>query len=432
MLLDFNEAKSLRNTNTGNIGDDPDRVKRLSSGLSKRSTFSKAWEVGDQGTVYYPFRWWANPKSDDPKDGKFKILMAAYYGHKVSDFSVLGTTFLRSFSFIDEEGHVVGSGDLAYQFSRIAPLLVTASKEAALAALNKKDWSVLGQTAYQNARQKIEDEYDAKKNMKAKRALIGRLSVLKLTEVAYITMDTAKGAPIFDGPQSKTGNYIQTLSDDRLDKLTNLANDPNFGIMAQQPGLTPKDGEIYFLEVQYSFTSAQNSKADAGRNDPQGIAHSISLTSRFPKCADQVQEWLSRIPASGDSIAAHAYGLAPMPDEVLKVKLQTYMLDMVEDWVYLQPEEKSRLVKNASLLDYLRILPSNDPELLSSIEQELGHPIGQKPAESAPTLDKLLTDENGMPQFSNQTPNGEAVEPADDLSLDISEFGDIDGDPVEP
>lgn len=74
--------------------------------------------------------------------------MSAYFGHPVSDMKMLGTTLLRSLFRIDENGQVIGDGDLAYQFSKIAGLLVSAEKECDLAELNKKDWSMLGQTAY--------------------------------------------------------------------------------------------------------------------------------------------------------------------------------------------------------------------------------------------------------------------------------------------
>ena len=315
MPIDFSNAANIRNVNTGNLGGDPRQVLRLSNSLQKCKNFGKAWDVGDQGTVFYPFKWW--PDESLPAGGSFEPHMSAYFGHPVSDMKVLGTTFLRSLSRIDETGQVIGEGDLAYQFSKIAGLLVNAQKERELADLNKKDWTILGQTAYQTARAKVEEQYNAKENMNAKKALIGRLTVLKLTEVVYVAMDPNSGTPIFDDQRKqKTGTYIQTLSDNRLSKLRALANDVNCGIMAQNPGLEPVEGEVYFLEVLYNFTSAKNSKSEAGRVDPQGVAHSVTILSRNPGLKSKLAEWLQRVPKDPDGISAHTYNMAPMPDEV--------------------------------------------------------------------------------------------------------------------
>lgn len=54
MPIDFNNANAIRNVNTGNLGGDPRQVLKLSSSLQKCKNFGKAWEVGDQGTVFYP------------------------------------------------------------------------------------------------------------------------------------------------------------------------------------------------------------------------------------------------------------------------------------------------------------------------------------------------------------------------------------------
>ena len=111
MPIDFNNANAIRNVNTGNLGGDPRQVLKLSSSLQKCKNFGKAWEVGDQGTVFYPFKWW--PDESLPSGGTFEPHMSANFGHPVSDMKVLGTTFLRSLSRIDENGQVIGDGDLA-------------------------------------------------------------------------------------------------------------------------------------------------------------------------------------------------------------------------------------------------------------------------------------------------------------------------------
>jgi len=408
MPIDFTKlGTAVKNVNTGNLGDDPDFVAHLSNSMQKRKSFGKAWEVGDQGTVFYPFKWY--PDASMPAGGSFKPHMCAYFGHKVSVMKLLGTTFLRSLSCIDESGQVVGDGDLAYQFSRIAGLLVTAQKEKELADLNSRDWSVLGNSAYQAAYKKIEDAYDTKENMNAKRPLIGRLTVLKLTEVVYVAMDPNSGKPIFDDERKqKTGAYIQELSENRLSKLSTLANDVNTGILAQNPGLVPEVGELYFLEVLYNFTSAKNSKAEAGRAEPAGVALSLTIKERNPALKPKLDELLKRIPAKSDEIAAHTYNLSPMPDEVLRTKLQSIMFESTPNLPFLQPEDKERLVKNAQLFDYLRIAPKEDAELNNKMAELLGHPVGQAAASSAPTLNSIMG-ADAVPDYSKQQVTQEAL-----------------------
>lgn len=403
MPIDFNEAAKIKNVNTGNLGADPRKVLSLSNSLQKCKNFGKAWDVGDQATVFYPFKWW--PDASLTSGGTFEMHMSAYFGHHVSDMKVLGTTFLRSLSHIDENGQVMGDGDLAYQFSRISGLLVNAQKEREIAEMNAKDWSVLGQTAYQNARKKIEDAYDTKENINAKKPLIGRLTVLKLTEVVYVAMDPNSGTPIFDDQRKqKTGTYIQTLSDNRLSKLRALANDVNTGILAQNPGLVPNENDVYFLEVLYNFTSSKNSKAEAGKADPQGVAQSVTITARKPEVKGKLTELLERVPKEPEGIAGHTYNMAPMADEVLKAKLQAVMFESTSALQFMAPEDKDRLVKNAKLLDYLRIAPKEDPELNERLTAELGHPIGEAPAASAPTLDSIMSG-GDTPDYSKQRVN---------------------------
>ena len=410
MPIDFSNAANIRNVNNGNLGVDPRQVLRLSSSLQKCKNFGKAWDVGDQGTVFYPFKWW--PDASLPSGGSFEPHMSAYFGHQVSDMKVLGTTFLRSLSRIDENGQVIGEGDLAYQFSKIAGLLVNAQKERELHELNAKDWTILGQTAYQQARAKVEEKYNTKENMNAKKALIGRLTVLKLTEVVYVAMDPNSGTPIFDDQRKqKTGTYIQTLSDNRLSKLRALANDVNCGIMAQNPGLEPVEGEVYFLEVLYNFTSAKNSKSEAGRVDPQGVAHSVTILSRNPGLKSKLAEWLQRVPKDPDGISAHTYNMSPMPDEVLKAKLQAVMFESAAAMRYMTPEDKDRLVRNAQLLDYLRIAPEEDPDLNARLTEALGHPVGAAPSAEAPTVDTIMSGDS--PDYRQQHVDLEKIQAPD-------------------
>lgn len=400
-------AAALANINLGNIGKDPAALSRISNSMSKLRFFSKAWNTGDQATVYYPFKWYP---SGDGTSGSFEMLLAAYLGHRVSDMKILGTTFLRSLAEITMDGEVIGNGDLAYQFSQLAPLLVTAAKEQELAALNKKDWSVVGQSAFATARQQVEQKYDSKNNPKAIKPLLGRLSVYMLTEVLYVQMDTSTNGPNMgdNGRDTSTGRYIQQMSQERHTKLRKLANDPTYGIIAQNPGLVPNEKDVYFLEVLYNFTSANNVKTEAGRADPQGISQQLKLSNRFPDKEKQIQEHLNHLPTDSDAISGHTWGLAPMDEDTLRKKLQAYMFNYTDSLGCLPSEDQDRLVKCAVVIDHLRIAPT-DPELKERIEGALGHPIGQAPAGDAPTLSSIL-DESGGVDYSKQKVSGTLVE----------------------
>ena len=80
-----------------------------------------------------------------------------------------------------------------------------------------------------------------------------------------------------------------------------------------------------------------------------------------------------------------------LPDEVLKAKLQAVMFESTSALPFLTPEDKDRLVKNAQLLDYLRIAPNEDPDLNKRLTKALGHPIGEGAATAAaPTVASVV------------------------------------------
>lgn len=407
MPIDFNAHVNI---NTGNLGDNPRNSLRMSSNMRKRMRIGKAWAVGDQATVLYPF-WWYN----EPGEASgFVLHHSGYFGHKVNDIKLLGTGFLRSLSPIDQFGNVIGSGDLAYQFSRIAPLLVNAQKERELAELNAKDWSTVPMPVYQEARQKIEYAYDTKNNPQAKKPLIERLKVEHTTEVVYVPLDPNGG--IRELKEAQGGNsggssplantYNQVLSESRQEKLMSLANDKDYGILAQNPGMVPEAGKLYFLQVRYNWTAASGDKKDAGRAEPQGLSHDYTIHSQHPEFVKRVEELCNNIPVTASGIAAHTYASAPLPDEVLRARLQAVMVTATSSLPYMTQEDKNRFVQNAELIDYLRIVPHEDPDLVARIEEELGHPIGQAPTEeAAPTIASIMS-ADGNPDFSQQSQDG--------------------------
>lgn len=405
MAYSFQQSTQVRNLNKGNLGRDPRLVNMIHNANNKCDTWGKAWEVGDQATVFYPFLYDAT--GDLLGKPGFYLNMGVFMGHKVSDMKLFNTSFIPDLTPIGENGRVDGPGTLIYQFSRIAPLLVTAEKEKKLADLSAKDWSVLGQTAYMQARKQVEDEYDTKNNMKAKRAVVGKLDQRIITEVVFITMDSTNSSPVFEG-RTKTKRYIQDLSYSRYTKLITLCNDPIYGILAQNPGLVPEEGKVYFLEVLYNFTSAQNNRMEAGRAEPQGVAQAVTLAARFPDSVAKIDELKQDFPKNGDEIALHAWGLDPVRDEQLLPILKRIMFDAAANLGSLSDDDKKRLIQHANVIDYLRVAPE-DKALTAEIEKQLGHAIGaqvssESSEDAAPTMSSIMsgTEEDATPDFSKQ------------------------------
>lgn len=385
-----NVAKSMPAAE--DMGMDYFNVRHMENARVKLQNFSKAWDVGSQLTAFYPFRLVA--AKDDPTQSVWVPCMSAVWGHKVNQPKLLHRGFLRSRCAMSPNGDVLGAGDLAYQFSRMASLLVKAQKEQELAQCAARDWNVLGQSAYNTARQAIEDKYDPKK-MNGIKPLLGRLTIQCSTVVYTVAMNSDTSTPMFDttnDSKTKTGMFTHILSQERKDKLFNLANNALHGVRAQHPDKSYAPGDVEFLEVLYNFTSARMDKGEAGRADPQGVAQSISILARFPDAKKKVEDACKQVPTDPDDIRAKLYSMDPMRDEELMKALQQYTFGTSEAWGYLPPEDKERLVGSADVIDFLRIVPS-DVELRKAFTDALGHEIGKAPMSAAPTIEGLVGDD---------------------------------------
>ena len=387
MPMPFNlGADAVRSTpELVDLGDDFFAVKSAQNARNKLRGFGKAWNVGSQLAVFYPFHLIQN--SENPEQPLWAPCLSVVYGHKC-DHKIFKRAFLRSRCELDADQNIVGAGDLPYQFSRVSYLLVRAQKEAELAALAKKDWSMLGQDAYQTTRQQVEDKYDPKR-MSGIKPIIQRFSLQRNTVCYTVALDG--GTPKMrtqDSDNSKTGYFTHTLSEGRMGKLVDLANDPLMGVRAQHPDQQFAVGDVSYLEVHYNFSSARMDKADAGKADPQGVAASITLMQRFPDLKPQILEALKGLPTSSADIRRKLYAMEPMDDNELMRALQQYTFQTAGDWHFLPPEDQNKLLGSASLIDFLRVVPA-DATLAARFTEKLGHPIGQAPASAAPTIEGL-------------------------------------------
>lgn len=417
MPMPFHQGADAVRSTPGlvDIGDDFFAVKSAQNARNKLRGFGKAWNVGSQLAVFYPFHLIQN--HDNPEQTLWAPCLSVVYGHKC-DHKVFKRTFLRSRCELDADQNIVGAGDLPYQFSRVSYLLVRAQKEAELAALAKKDWTMLGQDAYQTARQQVEDKYDAKR-MSGIKPIVQRFSLQRNTVCYTVALDG--GAPKMqtqDSDNSKTGYFTHTLSEGRMSKLVDLANDALMGIQAQHPDQQYAVGDVSYLEVLYNFTSSRMDKAEAGKADPQGVAASITLFSRFPELRPQLTEALKGLPTSSDEIRRKLYAMEPMDDNELMRALQQYTFQTAGDWGYLPPDDQDKLLNSANLIDFLRVVPA-DAELNARFTEKLGHPIGKAPASAAPTIESLGVKEEDF-DVGKQSAAVEAAVAATEQGRDIT------------
>lgn len=334
----------------------------------KLGGFSKMWKVGDQGIVYYPV-------IRDEETGRLDLLVAAVWGHPV-DMQQLGlkVTFIPTHSEINDRGEPV-TPDITYQFSRIARLFTEGEKEERKQRVMAKDWTGQPPAAQAKALQDIEDEYDTKTNMKAKKAAVQRLTLLITTECLYVPVEN-------DVPQPDKARLVsQSLSNDRIAKLLALLNNSMF-----KPNY---DAGENWLEVSYTFTSSRNDKGEAGRADPQGISSEMKLSRRYPEAFNAIQGRLSGLPKDSSTIERRNYSYREVSEGAIKQALSTFCVVNQDNLSYLTEEGEEILVKNASVVDTLRIKVQK-PELREMIDSAIAEMATENTDSGTPNLDSYV------------------------------------------
>ena len=338
-----------------------DTIMRVSVGAvlkekaeSKKSmNFGKMWAPGSTGVVLYPF--YKN------EDGVFEPLIAVQKGHIVSDMKELGlnATFIPTLSEFDSEGNIIGSGDVAYQFSRIAPCFVAGQKEAEMDGIRKKDG--IDETMRQTLFKKVEDKY-SRDNMKGVKPIISPLTFYISTECVYIPMQNGQ-------PEVKAARLVaQKLSDARIGKLMALAADEKF-----QPTQLPGT-DIYVLEVQYSWPAGD--KGEAGRTDPQGLVPEYRLEAKFPNEYKSLMSIINTLPRESETIARRNYSYTKISEARVRQALRSYAVMKTEYLDALNPvtdeEMITRIEKNASIINELQLTPAiHNTDLLDKISAAL-------------------------------------------------------------
>lgn len=369
----------------------------VASKAKKLRNFGKAWNVGDKGIVLYPLFY--NDATND-----IDLLVAAVWGYKVNDMNAIGlkASFIPSNAQIDENGEPV-TPDVTSQFSKIASAFVAGEKEGKTRQLEGKTWP--SQQALKSALENLNKEFDAKNNPKAKKAVISRLQLYISTEVVYIPLDK-ENKPMWD----EAGVYSQALSNERINKLYAIINDPKFGIN--------KDSK--YLEVQYDFIAADGQKSTAGKCQPVGQPIEYLLKSRYPDAASKFDQLAAMLPDNSDIIMNHNYSYRKISESSLRSAFSTYAITNGEFLDTLPEDMKETVIKSSQIIQELSILPTmKDADLKASIEAELS----KNAPVAAPIMASTPAVENGAPNIQdlmNNPARPDAVnqEELDEVNLD--------------
>lgn len=347
----------------------------------KLGGFGQMWQPGDQGIVFYP-------TLVDEETGKLDLLVGCIWGHQ-ADPKALGlkTIFIPSLTDMDESGVPIGTPDITYQFSKIAKAFIDGEKQSKVDKAMSKNWP--SEAARKAALDEIENEYDTKNNMKAKKAVVGKAMLLITTEVLYVPVEN-------DVPQPDKARVVtQSLSDDRIRKLINLLDDKKYA---------PLEGENY-LEVQYNFPATD--KTQAGKADPVGQVPEYRLKVKYPDQWKAIESQLELLPKNSETIARRNFSYRKFDEKQIKNALTTYSIMQSEYLESLHEDDVEKLIKNAQIMDALSIpgalgecsLKSQlDAELLRIKSEEEATPepeVHEEPSFSdAPTLSDILLNEN--------------------------------------
>lgn len=347
--------------------------------------FGQMWQPGDQGTAYYPV-------ITDEKTGKLDLLVGCIWGHP-ADPKALGlkTIFIPSLTDMDESGVPVGTPDITYQFAKIAKAFIDGEKQSKIDKAMSKNWPT--EAARKAALDEIENEFDTKNNMKAKKPVVGKVKLLITTEVLYVPIEN-------DVPQPDKARVVtQSLSDERIRKLIALLDDSKYA---------PGEGEDY-LEVQYNFPATD--KAQAGKADPVGQVPEYRLKVKFPEQWKSIESQLELLPKNSETIARRNFSYRKFDEKKIKNALTTYSIMQSEYLEKLHEDDTERLIKNAEIMDTLSIPESlADCPLKEQLNAEIERIRNERaaagveaPAEEtheepsftgAPTLNDMLQNEN--------------------------------------
>lgn len=358
----------------------------------KTNGFGKKWNPGDTGRVLYPF-------FKDEETGEWELLVAMVRGHKADPKALsVKTTFIPSLSQFDEDGNIIGAGDFAYQFSRVARCFVEGQREAEMAKARAKEG--LGEAARRELMNSIDEKYDTKNNINAIKPVISPLTYTIATECIYVPI--SNNEPSVDDAELVS----QTLSDTRIRELYAIASNPDTA-----PVYLEGDSGIAYLEVQYSFPTGK--KSDAGKTSPTGLTPEYRLIQKFPQAYKAIKPVIQTLPELSETIIKRNWSFQKISEQAVKQACLNYAIMQTEYIDALNTEYNedmiTRIEKNASIFEELQLIPNiKNQTILEKINAALELQHAQNatissaesmttsedmegtPVPSAPTIEQML------------------------------------------
>ena len=395
---------------------------------SKLQNFSKAWEVGDKLSVFFPIYWspylvngeQAMEQERDKRGklvfnennepvmvpkGKWEVAVYTCWGHEVNDFKKLnvGASLIPSLTEIyqgfpvkfnrDEYGNIIYNsfgepsyerieGDITYQFSKIAPLFIRGMKQEELNKVYSKKFD--SDEFRRKAIQDVEDRYDTNKTMNAPRPIIGKVSPYTITEVLVVKKDK------YDDPDtSNVHKYTLRLKRDKLSELNNLLKDVKF---------KPRDIEQRWFEVEMTFngdSNDQKGRAQAGRKaHPIGLPEEYTMKVKNPEVFEQIEDQLNSLPQNASSIKAHTY-IQAIPEQKIKSALSYYVASFGEYLDSITEERDMEIMKNNA--SYLVKFAATDAMSSAALKETINNSYAEYLAEHPDTKPEaeLATEQPG-------------------------------------
>lgn len=311
----------------------------------KLQMYSRQWLPGDVLRVYYPLFW---------KDGQPHIACGAVWGHDVGDIKGLGlkTAFIPSTTQFDDNKIPIGTPDITYQFSKIAPIFISAMKAAEEHAIEAKKFPT--EAGRKEALKKVEEKYDTKNNPEAIRPIIGFVKYFICTEVLSVKL--TNDIPVDDTIAMTSA----PLSGTAIRKLYSILNDPKYA---------PKEGDE-FLEVEWRYP-VDPKKSESGRAaSPSGLTSEFKLETTFPASYTKVMSLAPSVSREAETIQKRATKMIN-PAKVLQAVTQysiinSEYLDIITD------EDEETLLNNIEVVKELGVVSSlTNQQLIEKINTAL-------------------------------------------------------------
>lgn len=275
-------------------------VQRERQAAKKLMGYSKQWAPGDTMRLFIPLIWL--------EDGRPDFMVGKVWGFPVNAVKELGlhTIFIPSTVPFNEDGKPIGTPDITYQFSRIAPVFVRGQRAAEIAKVASKPWP--SETAKETALDEVKKKY-SKENPNAVKPIIGREKFVIMTEVISVKYVEGTGCKLDTCALS-----TWSLSDKVLRQILTLLDNPKF---------TPAKGQNYF-EIEINYPSDPDKGKSGLAAVPSGITADYALCNQYPDAFRVVESYFGSWSTDSETVRRRATTMIPI--EVIQDAIRNYCL----------------------------------------------------------------------------------------------------------